>query len=667
MFKYIVYIFLLLTLFCVICFGGPLSPEIYQGGVLFKYEDESANKVSVAGSFNNWNADANPLTQNEDGIWVTKIYLQPGNYEYKFLINGNWMDGANLILKVVQDADGSLKIPEIKPPSNIPYSDKIYIDGNYFVIMENYRNQYNNYRWSKPQHDIDLNFWITVKSEIEAYAQLNINNSDYDYHTTLDKAHLTLQTDYFDAGFYKNERIVYFKNLPDLFEDFTRHRDDNIYFFNETPGFAKIFGKNYNLFVANNFKKLKNYGFDLNFIFADNNVGKNDINTFRINYSLKNLLFGITYFNAIYDNGINYNPGSGNTDVSTDDIDGGWLEYPRNSGYWQTYDVYRNIDGTNSKNNFRRLIFDFNFGITKNYLLYFIYSRNDKNSTGIFYADGVNESGPNGATVYRYNLEGEKFSSDKFTFGSTLNFLNNKLNFDFAYNIEDFSITTIDNTDTHYLVNISPLKHDIKVGFKLNLKKFYLHFLTNFSKINNIGSGLINGYFDDYDFYQLKMIGINKLFRLQLSTGANLRLFKKALVFKMKNYYSDYGLTNNNYLTDINTFSNKYSLSYNFYENFYFNFMTRFKYYDFSGGNEDYFNFASDLTYQVNKNISFAFGYGYSFEPDEERELFMPYKLDQLFWDNKSSLVGNTIENILNAENILKNIKLFYIKANLKF
>lgn len=49
------------------------------------------SRVSVAGTFNNWDAAANPLKDNPDeGHFKTVISLPAGTYEYKFVVNGVW-------------------------------------------------------------------------------------------------------------------------------------------------------------------------------------------------------------------------------------------------------------------------------------------------------------------------------------------------------------------------------------------------------------------------------------------------------------------------------------------------------------------------------------------------------------------------------------------------
>jgi glycosidase len=60
----------------------------------FRYEPgknkELVKQVSVAGEFNQWNPEANPMTWNDDSLfWETDLPLEKGKYEYKFVINNN--------------------------------------------------------------------------------------------------------------------------------------------------------------------------------------------------------------------------------------------------------------------------------------------------------------------------------------------------------------------------------------------------------------------------------------------------------------------------------------------------------------------------------------------------------------------------------------------------
>ncbi len=50
----------------------------------------SAKQVNLAGDFNNWDASANLMKKEKNGLWKTTLSLKPGRYEYRFLIDGNW-------------------------------------------------------------------------------------------------------------------------------------------------------------------------------------------------------------------------------------------------------------------------------------------------------------------------------------------------------------------------------------------------------------------------------------------------------------------------------------------------------------------------------------------------------------------------------------------------
>lgn len=50
----------------------------------------NARLVSVAGEFNGWRELGN-IMQRRNGVWTTKMELEPGKYEYKFVIDGVWI------------------------------------------------------------------------------------------------------------------------------------------------------------------------------------------------------------------------------------------------------------------------------------------------------------------------------------------------------------------------------------------------------------------------------------------------------------------------------------------------------------------------------------------------------------------------------------------------
>ncbi len=76
----------------------------------------TATEVSIAGTFNDWRPGATPMVAMGDGRWIKELVLPPGVYEYRLVVDGEWIldpraretspnpfGGRNSVLKV----DGS--------------------------------------------------------------------------------------------------------------------------------------------------------------------------------------------------------------------------------------------------------------------------------------------------------------------------------------------------------------------------------------------------------------------------------------------------------------------------------------------------------------------------------------------------------------------------------
>ncbi len=74
--------------------AGFRSPEITPGGMRFALHDHDARSVSVLGSWDAWQSPGLAAARTEDGVWQTaSMKLAPGNYTYKFLLDGTrWLD-----------------------------------------------------------------------------------------------------------------------------------------------------------------------------------------------------------------------------------------------------------------------------------------------------------------------------------------------------------------------------------------------------------------------------------------------------------------------------------------------------------------------------------------------------------------------------------------------
>jgi len=66
------------------------SQGIKKRKATFSIQLPDAQKVYLAGTFNNWNPKKHPMHQKENGTWEKTVIIPPGIYEYKFLVDGRW-------------------------------------------------------------------------------------------------------------------------------------------------------------------------------------------------------------------------------------------------------------------------------------------------------------------------------------------------------------------------------------------------------------------------------------------------------------------------------------------------------------------------------------------------------------------------------------------------
>jgi 1,4-alpha-glucan branching enzyme len=72
--------------------------------VEFVLEHAGAEQVYICGDFNGWQpASLRMIGKPEAGLWEKRLPLQPGRYEYKFLVDGRW----------VHDPDAPENVPNV--------------------------------------------------------------------------------------------------------------------------------------------------------------------------------------------------------------------------------------------------------------------------------------------------------------------------------------------------------------------------------------------------------------------------------------------------------------------------------------------------------------------------------------------------------------------------
>jgi 1,4-alpha-glucan branching enzyme len=67
------------------------NSEPHTKPVHIEFNHETATMISIAGTFNNWRPTATPMVSLGAGRWVKELALPPGVYEYRFVVDGEWM------------------------------------------------------------------------------------------------------------------------------------------------------------------------------------------------------------------------------------------------------------------------------------------------------------------------------------------------------------------------------------------------------------------------------------------------------------------------------------------------------------------------------------------------------------------------------------------------
>ncbi len=144
---------LLVVLVTLIIFISSLAiSELELKEVKFSFKPpQKAQTVYLAGSFNNWNPNATPMTDTDgDGIWEIVIPLPAGKHLYKFVVDGSeWYDDPNNPDKEDDGHNGYnsiLYIGEIKEMAKIeakPDDGQVIPYGLYHDNTIAYFNRYN--------------------------------------------------------------------------------------------------------------------------------------------------------------------------------------------------------------------------------------------------------------------------------------------------------------------------------------------------------------------------------------------------------------------------------------------------------------------------------------------------------------------------------------------
>lgn len=87
-----------------------------NGNITFKLKGyQDAKKVILSGTFNKWDENAYKMQKTESGYELT-LQMKPGVYEYKFIVDGNWMEDPNNPSKQKNEFSGYNSVINILAP-----------------------------------------------------------------------------------------------------------------------------------------------------------------------------------------------------------------------------------------------------------------------------------------------------------------------------------------------------------------------------------------------------------------------------------------------------------------------------------------------------------------------------------------------------------------------
>jgi 1,4-alpha-glucan branching enzyme len=67
-------------------------PALEEQEVVLEYVSPTARQVNVAGEFNDWCPESTTLTKTKDGEWVVRLMLRAGEYEYRLVVDDQWIE-----------------------------------------------------------------------------------------------------------------------------------------------------------------------------------------------------------------------------------------------------------------------------------------------------------------------------------------------------------------------------------------------------------------------------------------------------------------------------------------------------------------------------------------------------------------------------------------------
>lgn len=88
-----------------------------NGRQTFAFTAPEATSVQLVGDFTHWLQSPMNLKRGAKGIWRTQVALPPGTHHYKFLVDGQWHDDPECVLRIANPFGSDNMVREVKGES----------------------------------------------------------------------------------------------------------------------------------------------------------------------------------------------------------------------------------------------------------------------------------------------------------------------------------------------------------------------------------------------------------------------------------------------------------------------------------------------------------------------------------------------------------------------
>jgi len=232
----------------------------------FEYYAPSAQKVNIAGEFNNWDPEKDEMQKSADGFFRIKLDLEPGIYEYKYVIDGEWLSGGNFLF----DAYTGKTIKT----SNFSWSPHIFWNG-FFVL---------NLTSSSISSNYSLMGSITLNKNVRGFFNLYARGEDENWDFYFERGEFSLRTGKFLIKPFYNRKVLQSQDpLRILKNSSVPLKNRKILFYDEKNKYEN-FGTDFQGVHIN----LQN----VDFLFADNIYSEEDI----VFIQIRGGFFGASFF-----------------------------------------------------------------------------------------------------------------------------------------------------------------------------------------------------------------------------------------------------------------------------------------------------------------------------------------------------------------------------------